>query len=523
MLFNDIEILNTKLSNKKPIEINVRINHKCTTLYMKNGTKTTVEGFIHPESKLLISDKYEKQNILDDIDDKSAHRKYMDLALDYAKVKTAEFVSEIMSLSPEDYQNAGYKMPEQFKREITKALSDEFKIEKNILTQLAVVRSKDIPEPNQFLVYADEQVDQVVTEKLPYKKPIPARIPEIDKFLSVFFNDEDKEYFSWYMGATLLNKPISDYTLSKMLVIGSAVGGVGKSTLMSTLVKHVFTPTYASILGDYDSYFMNDSRFGTSYLPSTRLIVFNEASWGKGGKETHEHDFTGMNTNAIKSILTDGYLDEEQKFGDRKTIIKHSSQVALTNYMPKIKESDSALNRRILPVIIKPTSMVDKTYELGLFGSAFDEYVKENSEKFCAHFINAYLEDPNLTMGYVYNHENYIKEVHDDKEEKERKVIEQRKQLSEFDNVIELLTYMKEEETLDTTHIIEAIEEHLRDDKKHRDLVRIDNGTLWLNSSVKLLSTYSKTPHRIKELLAIKYGNTYKKYTTRRFLIPFKQ
>lgn len=56
MLFNDIEILHTTKLSKKPVEIIVNINYKCTTLFMKSTTKTTIEGFIHPTTGFLVTD-----------------------------------------------------------------------------------------------------------------------------------------------------------------------------------------------------------------------------------------------------------------------------------------------------------------------------------------------------------------------------------------------------------------------------------------------------------------------------------
>lgn len=521
MLFNDIEILHTTKLSKKPVEIIVNINYKCTTLFMKSTTKTTIEGFIHPTTGFLVTDTYDRKDILAGVDQKSAHRKYMDLALDYAKLRTSEFLAEIFSLSADEYAERGYKTPSTLRLEIERALENDIKIEKNILNQLSVVRSKDMPEPNQFIVYKGEPVDHLVTDIIPYEKPAPERHHDIDDFLSVFFEDEDKEYFSWYMGAILHNKSMCDHTLQKMMVVTSAVSGVGKSSLVNGLVNHVFTPTFAKAMGEYDSFFATDSRFGTSSLPSTRLLVFNEAEWGKEKKDEHPHNFTGMNTSAIKSILTEGYLDEEPKYGTRQTVVKHSGQIVLSNYLPVLRTSDRALERRILPVIVRPTLMVDKVEQLGLFGQAFDDYIKDNAEKFCAYFLKVYMDNPQLVMNFIYNYKTYDKILSGERDENSAYEFSVENKLRSKNNITEVLHHIRDEYHVDTPKLESAIEEHLEDDTKHTDLVRFADNTLWLNSSTPVLSKYTTTPDKLKEYLGIKYGATYKKYSTRRYLVPY--
>lgn len=523
MLFNDVEFLYLSKLSKKPVEIIVNINHKCTTLFMKGTTKVTVEGFVHPSTGYLITDTFDRKDIKEGVDQKSAHRKYMDLALDYARLRSAEFLTEILSLSPEQYQEAGYKDISKLKLEFEKALNNEIKIEKHILGQLAVVRSKDMPEPNQFIVFDNEPLDQLVTGVIPYSKPKPYRDVLIDTFLNVFFEDEDKEFFSWYMGAVLHNISMCDYTFRKMMIVTSAISGAGKSTLVNSIVNNVVTPTYARILSEYDSYFTSDSRFNTASLPSTRLLVFNEASWGKEKKDHHPHDFTGMNTAAIKSILTEGYLDEEPKYGTRQTTVKHSAQIVLSNYLPAIKSADFSIERRLLPVLVKPTSMIEKVEQLGLFGEAFEEFVFDNREKFCAYFLQAYLDNPRLVMDFIYDYDTYrtIFEGERRTRHTQKSTIDQ--QIHSLTTVHAVLEYTKEEHNADIDNIVTAIEEHIATGTEHSDLVRYEDGILWFNSSSPVLSRYTTTPNKIKNVFRTRYGPTHKKFNARRYQIPYSK
>jgi len=80
---------------------------------------------------------------------------------------------------------------------------------------------------------------------------------------------------------------------------------------MSEFVGTDYSPSQLIVAWiDYDTFFMNDSRFTTADLPTKRLTVFLEASWGKPVRDTHNHDFEGMNTNAIKAIVADGLFSD---------------------------------------------------------------------------------------------------------------------------------------------------------------------------------------------------------------------
>lgn len=505
-LFKSVELRNTSEKSKKPIEVLVHINFHSKDIFLAKGSKTMVESFIHPESHLLISSKYTEPGF----EQTNAHYEFMKLAQSYARQECAKMAEEILTMDPVSYQTAGYKLPEQFKSEMTSALDDDIKLWGNITKELNLLRTTLTPDANTEIVFQNEDPQgKLVTQTLPYPKPIQQKSEDVSRFLHVFFNDEDSEYFSWYMGAMLLNKPISDYTVSKMIVMSSSVGGVGKSTLLSALTKHVFTPTYAATVADYDSYFLSDSKFGTSYLPNRRITVFLESAWGKEGKDGHQHDFTGMNTNAIKSIIADGYIDEEEKFGDKVTTQNHSGQVVLTNYMPKIKESDDALNRRILPIIVKPTSMVEKVKELDLYGERFDNWVAKHREELAGHFMATYLESPNLVMDYVYDHKEYVQELEEDKDVDDISIAHA--PIKQERRVRAVLNYI---------HNIYPIDELLKliDEKPSNNAdVRFDSDAVWINSALSYLATITEHPEQVRELLKFRYGNPQKKYGKRRF------
>ena len=234
-------------------------------------------------------------------------------------------------------------------------------------------------------------------------------------------------------------------------------------------------------------------------MPNRRITVFLESAWGKEGKDGHQHDFTGMNTNAIKSIIADGYIDEEEKFGDKVTTQNHSGQVVLTNYMPKIKESDDALNRRILPIIVKPTSMVEKVKELDLYGERFDNWVAEHREELAGHFMATYLESPNLVMDYVYDHKEYVQELEEDKDVDDISIAHA--PIKHERRVRAVLNYI---------HNIYPIDELLKliDEKPSNNAdVRFDSDAVWINSALSYLATITEHPEQVRELLKFRYGN----------------
>ena len=511
-LFNKVDILNTSAKSKKPVEVQVRINFDSPDIFLAPGQKPTIEGYIDPSTQLLVTGKYTPPGEVEI----NPHYMYMKMAQDYAKVECANFLSHIASLTPEQYAEEGYKKPEKLREQIRDALSDDVKMWANLTKELSLLRTLPLPEANSEIVFEDEDIaNRVITQKVPYSKPQPKYHEHIADFLSVFFNDEDAEYFAWYLGAMLLNKSMSDYTVSKMVVMSSAQGGAGKSTLITTLAKHVFTPTFTAVIADYDTFFLSDSRFTTADLPTKRLTIFLEAEWGKPVRDVHNHDFHGMNTNTIKAVVADGYLDTEKKHGQRRTNVVRGGHIVLSNYMPRISKHNEALKRRILPIIVKPTKMIDKVRELGLVGSKFDEYVKEHAKEFAEHFMFIYETYPTLVVDYIYEPSDYIKEIDSTTTTSDMRF--DKKALDEYmQNRYSLNTLLDYIESLgvDITKLKEDINNP--SDTKYSN-VRVDKNAVWINSSIRYMKEVTSDYELVSHILRHCFGLPQVKYNKRRY------
>src|SRR5699024_9226398 len=138
-------------------------------------------------------------------------------------------------------------------------LSDGYGFFTSLTTQIHKIAPCDPVTANEYILYEDDDIFDVESEhlitstvKLPYNHPQKDSLGvrqkrRVDKFLNVFFDKENKQIFSWFMGAVFLNKRIYDENIGKYLLISSSEGGVGKSTLMTILIEGLLGDEYASI------------------------------------------------------------------------------------------------------------------------------------------------------------------------------------------------------------------------------------------------------------------------------------
>ena len=185
-----------------------------------------------------------------------------------------------------------------------------------------------MPNVNEYMVFADDEAwneDIYVTRRVPYKNPANRKLEKserkiVDDFLDVFFDEYNKQAFAWYMGACLLNLPVYDERVSRLGVMTSSHGGSGKSSLMSAIMNGVFTEDFCAVKPNFDRFFLNNNRFGADSLSVKRLSIYSEADWGVERDGENTHSFDGLNVSAIKSLITDGYITKEPKFGDPATV-----------------------------------------------------------------------------------------------------------------------------------------------------------------------------------------------------------
>lgn len=308
----------------------------------------------------------------------------------------------------------------------------------DINRQIKCIAPSGNPTPNEYIGYEDDDPlcdNKLVTDRLPFINPANrhCRYREkriVEPFLNTFFDKENKEIFSWYMGAVVLNVPLQDRHISRYLVISSKNGGVGKSTLMELLINGILTKNFATVVGDFDSCFDVANRFAESILPPTRLVVYSESNFrGSAVKDEDLHDFSGLAVNQIKTLATEGTLNVEKKFQSARLHQFTNLHIILTNFPPQIPKTRSDLDRRFIPCIMKPTDMAtEKSKRLGNKSNhELASWIRKNAQAFLDYFANCYRDNPDLLRGATYN----TNEVEDKTQEAVNKESEQSSKISD--------------------------------------------------------------------------------------------
>ena len=291
-----------------------------------------------------------------------------------------------------------------------------------LLKQFSNVSPRKLPRDiNSRVVFKNESPREkdlsgtYVTDKLHYSpvEDLTAEdIAKVEKFFSVFFDDYNKELFTALIGATLLNVKLSFRYISKLAVISGRPGS-GKSSLLRAITHGLFDDKFATVLKSFDTPFDVSSRHATVSLADRRLTVYMEAEWGIRHGEMRPHDFTGLDVDAIKSMVTDGIIEKEAKYQSRESLTMSSIQIVATNHPPHIPEDDFALARRLVGIVLQPTSMEEKARELGLESEVeFNNFVFENADIFAKYCIQMFENNQTIIKDAgVYDREEFVRSI----------------------------------------------------------------------------------------------------------------
>lgn len=303
-----------------------------------------------------------------------------------------------------------YKDPDQIEAELMKYIRSSVTFMPNIYKQIRAMPDNKLPQLNEYIAYSDDSLaDKNVTEQLDFKNPANQELTQeqkdiVEKFLSVFFDDDNLSTFSWYMGAVFANCEIEDDRISRYLLLYSKSGGVGKSTIMKIIGDALLTSTYYDTVPEFDRYFANGDRFSAAELPLKRLVVYDEAVFNGPLDKEHMHDFKGLNEGAIKTFTTSGKLNTEGKFKALGVTKYHNMHVILTNFAPNVPEYRKDILRRFIDCQLIPTSMLTKSRQLnGMTTPQMIEYVKKNGQAFINYFYNVFESNPQQFEDYVYS------------------------------------------------------------------------------------------------------------------------
>lgn len=325
-----------------------------------------------------------------------------------------------------------YKSIDIIEQELRSQLTETYSFMPDIYKRLRALPTRKMPTLNQYILYDNSNAAKFqVTNKLPFKNPSSQKLtPEqkdlVEDFLSVFFDAYNMQIFSWMMGTVFLNKRIHDENISRFFLLYSEAGGVGKSTIMKLIIDGLCDSVYATLVSEFDRYFLLGDRFGSSDLPQNRLVVYDEAVFNGPIDKENMHNFHGLNEASLKTFATTGQLLLEKKFQSPRLTKFNNIHVILTNFLPVVPENRPDLGRRFLPCMLKPTRMQEKAKQLNNMTVAqMTEYVHKHGQAFLNYFAHAYMSNPNRFTKYMYSHMETKTE--------EDKLNKQQQELSKYD------------------------------------------------------------------------------------------
>lgn len=419
-----IKVTLTNTPNKQPI----------ITEQLSNGG-TRLVGWFNWKEGVYIADEF-----IPDYAGLSALSELQLYILNAIEAAIKEKLAELKNLNQKDEKKfkEKYKSYDTISSYLWRVIEEPYDLFVDINRQIKGIAPSSNPMPNEYIGYADDDPlrdNKLVTDRLPFINPANrhCRYREkriVEPFLNTFFDKENKEIFSWYMGAVVLNVPLQDQHISRYLVISSKNGGVGKSTLMELLINGILTKNFATVMGDFDSCFDVSNRFAEATIPPTRLVVYSESNFrGSAVKDEDLHDFSGLAVNQIKALATEGTLNVEEKFRRARLHQFTNLHVILTNFPPQISKTRSDLDRRFISCIMKPTDMAtEKSKRLGNKSRhELASWIHENAQAFLDYFADSYRNNPDLLCGATYN----TNEVEDSTQEAVNKESEQSGKVSD--------------------------------------------------------------------------------------------
>lgn len=492
--FYPTEFSNTSAQAKRPLKAEVLIDREhpyIFTIPNTSGTGRVLQGLIDQETGLLVLNNSKKGAAT-----ALLHKRALETV-------AHDFHEEVSTWSPA-YADT-QKDERTLERELTRVGRRWSDVTSKINAQIAQLPTNAITSYNTRCIYQGEVIhhdinnleESLITERMPISNPSLSQTLDTkraEKFLDVFFDFNDRETFSWYMGAALLNKDIDDETVSRALVLLSPGGGRGKTTLVDLMTHQLFPEDFVDRHGSFDTVFATDNKFGTSSIKNRRLVVFNEATWGVPNRDgVNMHNMNGLNQGAMKTVWGDGIVDAEQKFQDLEYRDAKGLHIICSNFVPilgtetNIKldtqyEVTGALARRILPCMLKPTSMNEKGRQLGMTRHQMAQFVKEHALEFAVLFTRTYMENPSKFVNYSYDAE-FLSDIE----------LQQAERTIHQESVREAFKEQVEEDLLKGMMLLD---EFINVNSLMLDIVsdsgncRVEGDTLYINSSASYLNRF---------------------------------
>ena len=280
-------------------------------------------------------------------------------------------------------------------------------VEKEALNQYFEFSDNALNKPNALpndADYADNMRKTLNTSRLKYKNPLTALNDEpltaedekeVSDVFSVYFNEQDAKYFANFIGAALMNKNQDEI---KRFLIVQGQPNTGKSTAINAFFSALFED-FAEKRSGFARLFSTSNDHATSSFKNTRVAWFDEMEFQDPKLHNKTQDFTGLDVEALKDLITSGTIHVNVKFGDISTQKFTSLLLGVTNHRPLIKNNAADVNglgRRILLLTIKDTTGAEKADRLKMSEIEFFDYLKNEALKFAKYCVKVYLDDPEL-------------------------------------------------------------------------------------------------------------------------------
>ena len=229
-------------------------------------------------------------------------------------------------------------------------------------------------------------VDYINPKNMKCSTDIPRRV------LSEFFADDDIDVVAQYMGAIVSNASIKDVQ-KIMIVHGNS--GQGKSVLFKQCLLPMMLPREFFIRFEFDKAFSTDYTFASESIRNVRALISDEASFGG-----ELHNFSNINTSAIKTYVTEGEFRKERKFKTAIDMDLNALMIILSNHHPDLHYTDDpGMNRRLLEVslldnefydVITRVANLDPTLDKTEKVKQFKAFMFAHREEFIKYFYDAY-------------------------------------------------------------------------------------------------------------------------------------
>lgn len=533
IMFGGARFFNLGVKSKKEPDFDFDLNLRNKTMAItKDIGSLKIAYYKDPETHLYVTNTSRTQANSNTVIDVS--EKFRILIAKSIRAQWKAQYQQLVNLhdsDPDKYDKL-YKPYKYLNEKMRFNLSNPVVMEEKLVKKFKLLPS-ETRQPlniNERLLFSDSIIseDYINTSLVPYNDPAKQHVTEDDQkvvkdFLSVFMDDENIRVFLWFMGACLSN--IDSRKISKMLVVSSAKGGNGKNTLIEATANALFTPDYYDVKPGLDSYFNNTNRFALDDLIPLHLTVFGEAEFNSAIGEAH--NFSGYNMNGFKSLISDGIFTSEGKFQKAmQRIAPYTFYITLTNNFPDISQDKQALNRRLLPLVLKSSSMSEKGRELKLKDrqAIFDylESIRQSLANVCYHY---YQDHQREFLNSEYDKTEAVEiirennQVQDDYAKNYKQGL---KQLALIDP-IKVIERIGEDNDLDFSKLIKLIKKSdpMQPDPNNKvfrwrkeSVNGNDINVLYLNSSNNVLTSVTGDSNTRKILIDI-FGNPIQVYSKR--------